>query len=335
MKKLLLILSFFSFYCNAQLMPGVAASGSKSFVSIALPDDYVEWNPHTVNDDQPTGDADFFWHNSNGVGLRASLHYSGTQYSIVDGEFRFYIHPRDPDPGVIGDIQRYNYRAEIARRATVTIPVGSREIVKCTYRIPSGGFKPRDTGFNIGQWHTGTGVGGPYPLNSPVISLDIAKANTPDKDSDLSQLNELVVVNSVSNFENSHNGRKNTGIVLEAGMVFSLRQELISGTGSAGYYKLEIKVGTDPWQTIYEEHESTIWAEDDDGGSKSNVHPYWKLGLYQYGLVTEGGVEATEALNDGEGSYDIEIFMPNKIKTAVFETDDRYFNSTNIIKAFN
>jgi hypothetical protein len=313
-----------------------AASTQKRTSPIVYPSDYVEWNPLTVVNDQPTGDADFFWHNPGGTGLRASVHYSGTQYSIEDGEFRFYIHPRDPDPGVIEGTQRFNYRAEIARRATVTIPVGSREIVKCTYRIPSGGFKPRDTGFNISQWHTGTGSEpGPGGLNSPVMSLDIANEGTPDKNGDFAEQDEMVVVNKVTGNAGGNSGRVNTGFILEPGLVFDLRQTLISGLGSAGYYKLEVREQGGDWQTLYEANEATVWAADSDGGSKSNVHPYWKLGLYQYGLVTEGGVEATEALNDGEGSYDIEMFMPGRIKTAVLETDDPYFHSTIITKAFN
>lgn len=332
MKKLILFLLLLPIFCHAQLIPGVAASGSKNFVPLSFPDDYVEWNPITVVDDQPTGDADFFWHNPAGVGLRASVHYTGLAYSIVDGEFRFYIHPRTPNPGT----GLFNYRAEIARRATVTIPVGSKEIIKCTYEVPAGGFKPRDTGFNIGQWHTGTGSEpGPGGLNSPVLSFDIANAGTPDKNADYSQQDELVVVNKVTGNAGGNSGRVNTGFILEPGLVFDLRQTLISGLGSAGYYKLEAREQGGAWVTLYEANESTVWAADSDGGSKSNVHPYWKLGLYQYGLVTSGGVTATEALNSGEGSYDIEIFMPGKIKTAVLLFNDRYFNSVNIIKAFN
>jgi hypothetical protein len=313
-----------------------SASTQKGTSPIVYPSDYVEWNPLTVVNDQPTGDADFFWHNPDNVGLRASLHFTGTGYSIVGNAFHFYIHPRTPDPGVIEGTQRYNYRTEFARRATVTIPVGSKEIVKCTYKVPDAGFKPRDTGFNIGQWHTGTGtLPGPGGLNSPVMSLDIANSGVPDKNADYSQQDEMVVVNKVTGNAGGNSGRVNTGFVLEPGLVFDMRQTLISGLGSAGYYKLEVREQGGDWVTLYEENEATVWAADSDGGSKSNVHPYWKLGLYQYGLVTSGGVTATEALNSGSGSYDIEISMPGKIKTAVLESDDPYYNSNAILRAFN
>jgi hypothetical protein len=291
-----------------------------------LPIDYTEWDARTVVADSPTGDADFFWANPQGVGLRASMHYDTAAYSLDNGDFVFTIDPRLPDPGE----GLFNYRAEIARRATVLVPVGSREQVGCTYVVPA--LKPRDTGFNIGQWHTGTGtLPGPGGLNSPVISLDIANEGTPDKTGDLAEQDEIVVVNKVTGNAGGNSGRINTGIIFTG--TIHLRQELISGLGAAGYYRLQVKEGSGAWQTVYEENESTIWTLDSDGGSKSMVHPYWKLGLYQYGLVTEAGVEATEALNSGEGSYDISLRIRGKIKTCVILADDPFYATSDAINS--
>jgi hypothetical protein len=294
-----------------------------------LPSDYTEWNASTVTNNTPTSDGDFFWENPLAVGLRASLHYNTGSYSLVSGDFKFYIHPRTPSAGS----GLYNYRAEVARRSTVTIPVASRELLGCTYVVPDAGLKPRDTGFGIGQWHTGTGVGGPYPANSPCIYLEVAIAGVADKNGDISQQNELVVVNKVKGFTDGNNGRVNTGIIFSAGAVIHLEQDYTSGLGVAGKYKLRVRVGSGSWSTVYEQNEPTIWSADADGGSKSNVHPYWKLGVYAFGLVSGSGVTATEALNGGTGTYDIEMRIRGKIKTAVLLAADPQYASVDAINA--
>jgi hypothetical protein len=114
-----------------------------------------------------------------------------------------------------------------------------------------------------------------------------------------------VAVNKVKGFTDSNSGRVNTGVIF---------------TG---------------WATVYDQNEPTMWLSDADGGSRSNVHPYWKLAPYAFGNTTAEDVEDNEALNGGAiGSYDVEIFIQGKIKTAVLLVDDPYYAIDSIINSF-
>lgn len=282
------------------------------------PSDYLEWDASTVVNDQPTGDGDFFWHNPGGTGIRASLHWTGTAYSIetVSGReyFKLHIDPDTPDAGAT----KNNYRAEVQRHTT-TKPVGTVRMVGRGLLLPT--ILNHGSEFAIGQWHTGSAPGGPWDDNFPVIYLGVAYSGQTG-----ASLNELVVVNKVKAFETAGNGRTNTGVIITAGTEYFLKQYLKGGTGASGQYTLQIKEGRGgTWTTIYDEAESTIWNEDDDGGSNSQVTPYWKAGIYAPGIASDAGAASEKALNGG--SYSITMYLGDKIKTADLLSSDPYYSS--------
>lgn len=289
-----------------------------------LPEDYTEWTAATSVDDQPTGDADFFWHNPEGVGIRASLQYTGTAYSIetVDGReyYKLYIDPDTPDPSPNDS----NYRAEIQRHTT-TKPPDTVRMVGSGFMFPE--ILNHGGEIIIGQLHTGTGPNPPYDFNHPVIYLGLAYQGQVSADE-----NELVVVNKVKAFETASHGRTNTGIVIAAGTEYFMRQYIIGGNPD-GYYRLDLKIGRGgTWTTIYEENESTIWADDEDGGSNALVTPYWKTGIYAQNISTAAEVASEKALNGGV--YNITMYLLDKIKTADMLTDDPLYSQpvSSIIK---
>jgi hypothetical protein len=323
MKKLLLIFSLlFSFGLNAQI-PGVVSGGKKVNPIVAhIPSDLVIWEASTSVDDTPTSDGDFFWHNPGGTGIRASLHYDELAYSIETvgsrEYYKIYLDPDTPDAGPSNN----NYRAEIARHTTTKV-VGTVRMVGSGFMFPE--IKNHGGELIVAQWHTGTAPGGPYPSNFPVIYLGLAYSGQGG-----ASTNELVVVNKVKAFEELSSGRTNTGIVIAEDVEYFFRQYLKGGSGSAGRYMLQIKVGRGgTWTTIYDENESTIWDEDDDGGSNSQVTPYWKWGMYGQNITTDAEVVSEKALNGGV--YNITMYYLDKIKTADLLAADPYYNSSTVI----
>jgi hypothetical protein len=336
MKKiLLLILSIAVFQAYGQrVIPGVVSSSKKVSVNV-VPEDFFIHDPRTADeplDYSTIEDADFFWDNVYSYPLRSSQHWSGLNYSIEirDGRerFHFHINPRTPDFSGSG---HYNYRAEIARTASATHPAGTREWLGYGYIVPETGFKPHANEFAIQQWHTGTAPGGPFPLNSPVIYFGIAFAGQTDQYLDAAVINELVIVNKPVDFETAGNGRTNTGIVFDAGERHEFVEYLEAGIGSAGKFKVwhrEKPNGGEfgAWTLIYDENESTMWAENDDGGSNSLVMPYWKLGLYVFGVSTLAGTEEEEDENGGSpGSYSVDIDL-TAIRNIPLLSNDPYYN---------
>jgi hypothetical protein len=328
-KHLTIILLLLSFTLYAQI-PGVVSSGKKvNPNTYPIPSDLIIWEASTSVDDTPTGDGDFFWHNPGAVGIRASLHFDETAYSIETvgaySYYKLYIDPDTPDAGEGNN----NYRAEIQRHTTTKVP-GTIRMVGSGFLFPE--ILNHGGEIVIGQWHTGTAPGGPWPLNSPVIYLGVAYSGQTDQYLDAAVTNELVVVNKVVDFEGAGNGRTNTGIVIAAGTEYFMRQKIKGGTGTAGRYTLQLKVGRGgSWSTIYDNEESTIWNEDDDGGSNSQVTPYWKLGIYGQNINLDAEVAAEKALNGGV--YNITMYLLNKIKTADLLAADPYYNSSTVIKS--
>jgi hypothetical protein len=307
---------------NAILFNIFSSSGG----SVPIPSDYTLWEAATSVDDTPSGDGDFFWHNPEAVGIRGSLHYDAGAYSIETvgayEYYKLYIDPDTPDAGPTLN----NYRAEIQRHTTTKV-VGTIRMVGSGFMFPE--ILNHGGEIVIAQWHTGTAPGGPYPVNSPVIYLGLAY----DGQTGASE-NELVVVRKVVAFETASHGRYNTGIIIQAGTEYFMRQKLKGGTGTAGRYTLQLKVGRGgTWTTIYDEQESTIWDADIDGGSNSQVTPYWKLGIYGQNINLDAEVAAEKALNGGV--YNITLYLLDKIKTADLLAADPYYNSTTVIRSMD
>jgi hypothetical protein len=294
-----------------------------------IPSDLVIWEAATSVNDTPTSDGDYFWHNPGGTGIRASLHYDEGAYSIetVSGRsyYKIYLDPDVPDAGA----GLNNYRAEIERNVT-NKPVGTIRLLGSGFMFPY--ILNHGGELVIGQWKSGTAPGGPWPLNSPVIYLGLAYSGQTDQYADAAVSNELVVVNKVVDFEGAGNGRTNTGIVIAAGTEYFMRQYIKGGTGVAGRYILQLKVGRGgTWSTIYDELESTIWNEDDDGGSVSQVTPYWTTGMYAQNINTDAEVVSEKALNGGV--YNITMYLLDKIKAADLLAADPYYTSSTVIKS--
>jgi hypothetical protein len=324
MKKIFLIALLFPVFAFAQIMPGVVGASSQvNPVTVPIPSDFILWDASTTSvEDTPTSDGDFFWHNPGTIGLRASLHYDEGAYSIETvGSYEYYKLYLDPDVPDAG-AGLNNYRAELQRHTT-TKPVSTIRMVGSGFMFPY--ILNHGGELIIGQWHTGTAPGGPFDFNFPVIYLGIAYAGQAGASE-----NELVVVNKVKAFETAGNGRTNTGVIIAEDTEYFLRQKLKGGTGSNGRYTLQIKVGRGgTWTTIYDQSESTIWNEDDDGGSNSQVTPYWKIGMYAQNINLDAEVAAEKALNGGV--YNITMYLLDRIKTADLLTSDPFYNSSTVI----
>lgn len=283
---------------------------------VVRPTDIVEWNPNTVTEPVYTDmtDGQYFWFNPLGVGLRNAFHWFPTQYSLptvgLYKRFQFSVNPRVPDGTGEG---HWNNRAEITRDWESGHPLGTRDCIGWGIEIPAGGLKNHDEDIDIFQWHSGSAPG--EESSSPCIYGVISRAGTEDDNDDVSQLNEIVVVSSIRNFEQEGNpnisGRINTGVVVANGESHRFYMELVSGINLTGSFVLWHCEQTSPgvftdWTKIYENlAESTAWANDGDGGSNANVHPDWKLGIYAPGIRDQSGAEAEEALNGGPGTYSI------------------------------
>lgn len=305
--------------------------------TIIAPPGIVEWSPFSVTEpvyaDMESGD--YFWFNLLNVGVRNNFHWSPTQYSIptVSGNkrFRFSVNPTVPDNTGDG---HWNYRAEITRDWESGMPLGTRDAVGWGLSIPAGGLKNHNEDIDFFQWHTGSAPG--YSSNAPCMYGLISKAGTEDDNDDVSQLNEIVVVSPIRNFEQSANpqisGRINTGVIVANGERHEFYMELISGINGTGYFVLWHCTQTAPgvfteWTKIYEDTESTAWANDADGGSNSNVHPDWKLGIYCPGIRDQSGAEGEEALNGGAGSYSITLDIVG-IRNIYLPASHSYYNKS-------
>jgi hypothetical protein len=298
----------------------------------------VEWNPVTAT--EPTyasmGDAEYFWLNTQSVGLRNAFHWSPTQYSIptVGGHkrFRFSVNPRVPDNTGAG---HWNYRTEITRDWESGMALGTRDCLAWGTEFPTGGLKNHDEDIDFFQWHSGSAPG--YSSNHPCMYGVISRAGTEDDNDDVSQLNEIVVVSAIRNFEQSANpqisGRINTGVVVANGERHEWYMELVSGTNGTGSFVLwhckQMSPGVfSAWTKVYENlAESTAWANNADGGSNANVHPDWKLGIYCPGIRDQSGAESEEALNSGAGSYSITYDIPG-IRNVYVPTTHRFYNQS-------
>lgn len=292
----------------------------KSAGKVITPPGIVEWNPNTVTEPvyADMEDGDYFWLNPLGDGLRNAFHWFPNQYSLptvgLNKRFQFSVNPRVPDGTGAG---HWNNRAEITRDWTSGMPLGTRDCLAWGLEIPAGGLKNHDEDIDFFQWHTGTAPGGPYENNSPCMFGVISRAGTEDDNDDVAQLNEIVVVNPIRQLEQEENpqisGRINTGVVVGNGESHFFYMELKSGIEGTGSFVLWHCEQTSPgvftaWTKIYENlAESTAWANDGDGGSNSNVHPDWKLGIYSPGIRDQAGTEGEEALNSGAGSYSITL----------------------------
>lgn len=289
---------------------------------VIRPTDIVEWNPNTVTEPNYAAmtDGQYFWLNPDDVGLRNAFHWSGTQYSVptIGGKKRlqFSVNPTVPDNTVAG---HWNYRAEVTRDWESGYPLGTRDCVGWGLDLPAGALKNHDEDIDFFQWHAGSYPG--EPSNDPAIYGVISRAGTEDDNDDVAQLNEIVVVNKVRDWEQSGDpnisGRINTGIVIANGERHEFYMELISGVDNDGYFVLWHCEETSPgvfsdWTKIYEATESTAWPTESiaDAGSNPNVHPDWKVGIYCPGIRDQSGAEAEEALNGGAGTYSITLPTP-------------------------
>ena len=197
------------------------------------------------------------------------------------------------------------------------MPLGTRDCLGWGTEFPVGGLKNHDEDIDFFQWHAGSAPG--FGSNSPCMYGVISRAGTEDDNDDVSQLNEIVVVSSIRNFEQEGNpqisGRINTGVVVANGERHEFYMELKSGINLTGSFILWHCEETAPgvftdWTVVYQnDAESTAWADDDDGGSNPNVHPDWKLGIYAPGIRDQSGAEAEEALNGGAGTYSITYYI--------------------------
>ena len=297
----------------------------------------VEWNPSTVTEPvyADMDDGDYFWYNPLGVGLRNAFHHLPTQYSIptVGGNKRFRVSVHPDSTGL------YNYRAEVTRDWESGMPLGTRDALAWGLEIPSGGLKNHDEDIDFFQWHSGSAPG--YSSNSPCMYGVISRAGTEDDNDDVAQLNEIVVVSSIRNFEQEANpqisGRINTGVVVANGERHEFYMELKSGINLTGSFVLWHCKQTSPgvftaWTKIYENlAESTAWANDADRGSNSNVHPDWKVGIYCPGVRDLSGVLGEEALNGGTpGSYSITYDIPG-IRNLYLPANHAFYNAPTLL----
>jgi hypothetical protein len=294
----------------------IASANNNRGGVVPTPSDLILWQASTSVDDQPTGDGDLFWHNPANVGIRASLHYDETAYSIETVSpyeyYKIYLDPDTPDPSPNDS----NYRAEIARNVTNKV-LGTVRMLGAGFMFPT--ILNHGGELIIGQWKSGTGVGGPYPSNHPVIYHGLAYSGQGG-----ASTNELVVVNKVKAFEETSSGRTNTGIVVAAGTEYFTREYLLGGNPN-GYYRLDVKVGRGgAWQTVYAATESTSWAQDADGGSVSQVTPYWTKGMYAQNISTDAEVASEKALNGGV--YNITMYLLDKIRCADMLAADPYYS---------
>lgn len=304
---------------------------------VIRPPGIVEWNPATATEPvyADMTDGQYFWLNENAIGLRNSFHWFPTQYSLptvgLYKRFQFSVNPRVPDGTGAG---HWNNRAEVSPDWMSGRPLGTRDCLAWGLEIPAGGLKNHDEDIDIFQWHTGTAPGGPYPSNSPCMYGMISRAGTEDDNDDVAQLNEIVVSSPIRNFEQSGNpqisGRINTGVVVANGESHRFYMELKSGINLTGSFVLWHCQQTSPgvftdWTKIYENlAESTAWANDEDGGSNSNVHPDWKLGIYSPGIRDQSGAEGEEALNGGAGSYSITVQISG-IRNLIMESSHSFY----------
>jgi hypothetical protein len=319
---------------------GIQQQLKRRSVSLEIPVDYQEWDARTVIPTPPVSSGTRFWHNPQGNGLLSSMNYTGAAYSIrtigTEKLFDFYVDPLSPTP----PSGQYHHRAEITRRGKSNAsPLGTRELLGFGYYLPTP-LLLRRAGFSLLQFHTGSSNIIATDTNYPAVYFEVAYAGVKDDWGDPAQENELVVVNKVREFElgaATHSGRKNTGLVLTHGNKYYFMVDYISGNTNIsefqGYILVRCKINSGAWVTIYEEEESTAWAQDVDGGSVSDVHPHWKLGVYAFGLKTITGVNADRTLNGGQ--YYINACMTPKIKNAKLLIDDAYRESTTVLNTFD
>jgi hypothetical protein len=344
MKRFILVLLLFvQGIVSAQVIPGAISATSKqidvSRINLDLLPDYEEWRASTVSTaNVPPAGSTRFWQNDNDLGFLSSQNWTGDAYTLttIGGKtyYSFLVNPRVPTPPE----GEFHHRAEITRRGNTNNTVlGTREILSFGYRVPSLGLFNRTHGIAIMQFHTGSAPGGPWPSNYPAFYLELAYAGQEDDYDDEADLNELVVINKVKEFElgaSTHSGRKNTGIIFSPDQEYYFIIDMVSGIGENGYLKIMLKQGlAGSWATIYEENESTAWSADADGGSNSQVHGYWKLGVYAHGLKTEPEVEEDEDLNGG--TYYVLLYMTPVIKNARLSAGEYYRGSSFIINAFD
>jgi hypothetical protein len=308
-------------------------SRMKTHRTVARPQGYIEWDFHTISNFSPTADADYFMENGSGVGVRASIHWTGNGFSkvSVNGEsfLRIYIDPRNPD---LTSESKVQYRREFSRSWTTGSPVGTREILGFGYYLPSA-LKTRQQGIDIFQWHTGSALGGPYPNNYPVLYGGIYPAGTADKYGDVCQQDELVIINKAQAHLDGNSGRVNTGIIFTPNVKRYFMIDYLSGIAGQGRVIIKCKEGSGEWTTIYDKTELTVWLNNSDGGSRSMVHPDWKLGVYAHGISSVSELN-TEELTHGVGGYNIDMYMTRKVKNAkLLAADPQY--TANVLGTIN
>jgi hypothetical protein len=201
--------------------------------SVIRPTGIVLWDPRYVTEPvyADMEDGDYFWQNPEGVGLRNAFHWFPTQYSLptVGGNkrFRVSVNPRVPDGIGAG---HWNNRAEVTRDWESGVPLGTRDCLGWGIEIPSDGLKNHNEDIDFFQWHAGSFPG--ESSNSPCMYGVISRAGTEDDNEDVSQINEIVVVSAIRNFEQSGNpnisGRINTGVVVANGERHDFYMELVS-----------------------------------------------------------------------------------------------------------
>ncbi len=313
MKHLILYLLLLSSFTGFSQHPVKRSKLKGGFVS--GPVGIVEWNPVTAI--EPTyasvTDGQYIWHNSQSVGLRTAFHYTPLGYSIptLGGKKRFqcWVNPRTDAVG-----SNYNYRDEFSQDWETGFPLGTRDVLAFGIVLQAGALKARTHDIDFNQWHSGSFPG--EPSNDPAIFSCFSPAGVEDDNDDVSQLNEVVIVNKIRDFEQSGDpnisGRINTGIVVANGERHDFVYDITAGINGTGNVTIWHCSETSPgvfsdWTVIYQATESTAWANGTDGGSNPNVLPDWKLGLYIPALRTLGGVTAAEDLNGGVGTYSATI----------------------------